>query len=176
MTHSTAGRVVWKSRRIVGIATVSTELSSTTMSAATTTTASVIHRRGSGTPAVVWGDVTSRGLSAVDHELGAGGVRVVVGHQPQRELGDLLRLRVPLQWHADDRRRPVEIGAAHHRRVDDPGVDRVDLDPVWAELDCGALGHAAHRPLGGRVGKACARAAQATDRRDVDDRTGTLLL
>ncbi len=53
ITHSTAGSVVWKSRRMVGIATVSTELSSTTMSAATTTTASVIHRRGSGTVGVI---------------------------------------------------------------------------------------------------------------------------
>ncbi len=46
------GSVVWKSRRMVGIATVNTELSSTTMSAATTTIARVIQRRGSGTPGV----------------------------------------------------------------------------------------------------------------------------
>ena len=47
ITHSTAGSVVWKSRRMVGMATVRTELSSTTMRAATTTTASVAQRRGS---------------------------------------------------------------------------------------------------------------------------------
>ena len=48
ITHSTEGSVVWKSRRMVGMATVRTELSSTTMRAATTTTASVAQRRGSG--------------------------------------------------------------------------------------------------------------------------------
>ncbi len=63
ITHSTAGRVVWKSRRMVGIATVSTELSSTTMSAETTTTASVIHRRGSGTAGVI-GRASLAGVTA----------------------------------------------------------------------------------------------------------------
>src|SRR5450432_4914900 len=103
MTHSTAGSVVWKSRRMVGIATVSTELSSTTISAATTTTASVIQRRGSG---AVIGSLTrrgSRGLAAVDDELRSGRVRVVVRHQPERELRHLVRLRVALQRHADGR-------------------------------------------------------------------------
>ncbi len=47
MTHSSVGSVVWKSRRIVGIATVSTVLSSTTMNADRMTMASVNHRRGS---------------------------------------------------------------------------------------------------------------------------------
>ena len=59
ITHSTAGSVVWKSRRIVGMATVRTELSSTTMRAATTTTASVAQRRGSGS--VATGSLTGAG-------------------------------------------------------------------------------------------------------------------
>src|SRR5215207_8941364 len=171
ITHSTAGSVVSKSRRMVGIATVSTELSSTTMSAATTTTASVIQRRGSGVAVT-----RSRGLPAVDHELGTRRVRVVVGHEPQHELRDLVRLRVALQRDADRRRQAVEVGAAHHRRVDDARMDRVDPDPVGPELDCRALRHAPHRPLGRRVGEARAGAAEPADRRDVDDRARALLL
>ena len=49
ITHCRLGSVVSKSRRIVGIATFSTVVSSATMSTATTTIASVNQRRGSGT-------------------------------------------------------------------------------------------------------------------------------
>ena len=47
MTHCSWGSVVWKSRRMVGIATLRTEPSSPTMKIPVRTTASVIHRRGS---------------------------------------------------------------------------------------------------------------------------------
>ena len=51
-THWRLGSWVWKSRRIVGMATVSTVLSSTTMISAITTMASVIQRLGSRTGVV----------------------------------------------------------------------------------------------------------------------------
>ena len=46
-THNSDGRVVWKSARIVGIATFSTVLSRTTMNAAMSTTESATQRLGS---------------------------------------------------------------------------------------------------------------------------------
>ena len=48
ITHCRLGRSVWNSRRIVGIATFSTVLSSTGMATDTITTAAANHRRGSG--------------------------------------------------------------------------------------------------------------------------------
>ncbi len=44
-THSRLGSVVWNSRRMVGMATLSTVLSSTTMTVAISTMTSVSHRR-----------------------------------------------------------------------------------------------------------------------------------
>src|SRR6476646_7089637 len=48
MTHCSLGSVVWKSRRIVGIATLSTVVSRAAMSTADRMITSVIQRRGSG--------------------------------------------------------------------------------------------------------------------------------
>ena len=48
MTHCSLGSVVWKSRRIVGIATLSTVVSSAAISTADRMMTSVIQRRGSG--------------------------------------------------------------------------------------------------------------------------------
>src|SRR6478609_8456991 len=48
MTHCSFGSVVWKSRRIVGIATLSTVVSRAAMSTADRMITSVIQRRGSG--------------------------------------------------------------------------------------------------------------------------------
>ena len=47
MTHSRLGSVVWNSRRIVGMATFSTVVSSATITTAIVTTANEIHRLGS---------------------------------------------------------------------------------------------------------------------------------
>src|SRR4051812_32844355 len=47
MTHCSFGNVVWKSRRIVGIATLSTVVSKAAMSTAERMMTSVIQRRGS---------------------------------------------------------------------------------------------------------------------------------
>src|SRR4051812_34695111 len=125
MTHSTAGSVVWKSRRIVGMATINTELSRTTMSAATTTTASVAQRRGSGTGTGM-GSLTplaSRGLPAVDDELGTGREGVVVRDQPQRQLRNFVGLRVATERDSDRGGEVVEVVVTHHRRVDDARMD-----------------------------------------------------
>ena len=50
ITHCRLGSVVWRSRRIVGMATFSTVVSSATMSTDRMTIASVNQRRGSGAP------------------------------------------------------------------------------------------------------------------------------
>ena len=68
----------------------------------------------------------SRGLSPVDDELGSGGVRVVVGHQPQREL------RPPP-------RAARSAGGAHRwrRRGSSrsvPPIIGVSMIPGWIEL------------------------------------------
>src|SRR5258706_11844282 len=117
MTHSTRGSLVGKSDRIDGIATTNTGLSRTTMSAAMTTPASVAQRRGSGADMGSLTPAGSRGLTAVDDELGTRRIGVLVRDQPQREFRHLVRLRVATQRDADRRRQVVEVVVTHHRRV-----------------------------------------------------------
>src|SRR5450631_1542955 len=74
-THWTLGSVVWNSRKIVGIATFSTELSSTTINAALITITSVNQRRGSSSsdspPATLFAEPPSAGSRGA--ESGAAG-------------------------------------------------------------------------------------------------------
>ena len=64
---------------------------------------------------------------------------------------------------------PLALGLAQHRRVDEPGRDRVDGDPLGAELERQRLGEADHARLGRHVVGHEGLAAVGARRRDVDD-------
>src|SRR6201995_2558173 len=104
---------------------------------------------------------------AVDDELAAGGVRRLVRGQVD-----------------DAGRHLAGIGAATHRDLQEvlgdagchlspnqPGADRVPPDGVWRHLQRRGLGQAAHPEFRGDVAVEPRAAAQALDRRDIDDRT-----
>src|SRR5450759_3064648 len=81
-THWTLGSVVWNSRKIVGIATLSTELSSTTISAALITITSVNQRLGSSSSASLAAASSADPLAAGSRgpESGAGGGEPTIDH------------------------------------------------------------------------------------------------
>src|SRR5205807_1071703 len=108
--------------------------------------------------------------TAVQREVGAGGERGLLAHQPGDDRGDLFRFPQPLDRDAaDDSLEPVGFDGPYHVGADIPGRHGVDGDATRCDLLRQRHGETMDARLGGRVIGLTELAALAVHRGDVDD-------